>query len=130
MKVVYPIIITKTSDKNIPYFVNIPDIEGMTQGKTIADAIQMARDYIGLNVMDRQDNHESIPESNYQQLTPRNDSVTTLVDVDIDIYRRKNDLRTIKKTLTIPNYLNELGKESNINFSELLTSALKEKLNV
>jgi len=130
MKVVYPIVITKTTDQKIPYLVSIPDIEGMTQGESVADAIQMARDYIGLDIMDRQDNHDSIPESNFQQPNSTANSIATLVDVDIDSYRRKNDLRTIKKTLTIPNYLNELGKENNINFSELLTTALKEKLHV
>jgi len=130
MKIVYPIIINKTSDTKIPYLVSIPDLDGMTQGTSIFDAIQMARDYIGLNIMDRQDNNEPIPESNYQQPLPQSNSIGTLVDVDIDSYRRKNDLRTIKKTLFIPDYLNELGKEKNLNLSELLTSALKEKLNV
>jgi len=130
MKVVYPIVVTKTTDKKIPYLVNIPDLNGMTQGKSVADAIQMARDYIGLNIMDRQDNHDLIPESNFQQPASKSNDIVTLVDVDIDNYRRKNDLKTIKKTLTIPNYLNELGKEQHINFSELLTTALKEKLHV
>ena len=45
-------------------------------------------------------------------------------------YKRKHDNKVIKKTITIPNYLNELGKENNINFSEVMTAALKKKLNV
>ncbi|CAJ1180582.1 hypothetical protein FD33_GL000242 [Companilactobacillus paralimentarius DSM 13238 = JCM 10415] len=130
MKIVYPIIISKTSDQTVPYFVSIPDIEGMTQGKDIDDAIQMARDYIGLNIIDKQDNNLDVPNSNYTLPSAENSDVVTLVDVDIDEYRRKNDFKTIKKTLTIPNYLNKLGKENNINFSELLTTALKKELHV
>lgn len=129
MKVVYPIIIIKTSDTTVPYLVKIPDLDGMTQGTSIADSIQMARDYIGLNIIDRQDNDETIPISKYSKPQTKSNDIITLVDVDIDAYRRRNDFKAVKKTLTIPNYLNELGKENNINFSELLTDALKQKLN-
>ncbi|WP_334341456.1 type II toxin-antitoxin system HicB family antitoxin [Companilactobacillus sp. HBUAS56275] len=128
MKIVYPIIISKTDDKNIPYFVKIPDIDGITQGKDVDDAIQMACDYIGLNIIDKQDNNLDVSKSNYVLPTSKDCNIVTLVDVDIDEYRRKNDFKTIKKTLTIPNYLNKLEKENNINFSELLTTALKKEL--
>ncbi|HIY93485.1 MAG TPA: type II toxin-antitoxin system HicB family antitoxin [Candidatus Companilactobacillus pullicola] len=110
--------------------IKIPDIDGMTQGKNIDDAIQMARDYIGLNIINKQDNNLDVPTSNYVLPTSKDGNIVTLVDVDIDEYRRKNDFKTIKKTLTIPNYLNKLGKENNINFSELLTTTLKKELHV
>ncbi|NMV51624.1 type II toxin-antitoxin system HicB family antitoxin, partial [Lactobacillus reuteri] len=44
---VFPIIITKDDNSDYPYFVEIPDIDGMTEGKSIADAMEMAKDYIG-----------------------------------------------------------------------------------
>ncbi|WP_338213859.1 type II toxin-antitoxin system HicB family antitoxin [Companilactobacillus muriivasis] len=129
MKVIYPIVITKTDDTDTPYFISIPDIDGMTQGKTIDNSIEMARDYIGLKVMDLQDSNEPVPSSNYELPKSKETDVVTLVDVDIDSYRKKHDTKLIKKTLTIPNYLNMLGKENGVNFSEILTDALKSKLN-
>lgn len=129
MKVIYPIIITKTNDKKAPYFISIPDIDGLTQGKTINDSIEMARDYIGLKVMNLQDSSEPIPTSNYFFPQVKKTDIVTLVDVNIDNYRKKHDTKLVKKTLTIPNYLNILGKENGVNFSEILTDALKAKLN-
>ncbi|ATU69494.1 HicB family protein [Levilactobacillus brevis] len=130
-KVVYPIIITKDdNDSAVPYLVQIPALDGYTQGTSIANAIDMARDYIGLAVMDMEDSDAAIPNSSYDLPTASKDDVVTLVDVDVTAYRRQHDNKVVKKTLTIPNYLNELGKENNVNFSELLTNSLKEKLNV
>ncbi|WP_125769487.1 type II toxin-antitoxin system HicB family antitoxin [Companilactobacillus furfuricola] len=130
MKVIYPIIITKTTDSKIPYFVSIPDLDGATQGTSVDNAIEMARDYIGLKVMDLQDENKTVPDSVYSLPTAQKNDIVTLVDVDITTYRKKHDNKAIKKTLTIPNYLNELGNEQNINFSETLTNALKKQLNV
>jgi len=130
MKVIYPVVIIKTDDKEEPYLIKIPDLNGMTQGTDIDDSIKMARDFIGLKVMDLQDNKESVPSSNYDLPKNEKNSIATLIDVDINKYRAINDTRLIKKTLTIPNYLNLLGKEKKINFSEVLTTALKSKLNV
>lgn len=128
MKVIYPVIITKDeAEATETYLVKIPDLDGLTQGSSIANSIDMARDYIGLTIMDREDDHEDIPESN--TVLPKTDKgIATLVDVDIDTYRKKHDSKIVKKTLTIPNYLNELGKEQNVNLSELLTNALKQKV--
>lgn len=128
MKVIYPVIITKDeAEATETYLVKIPDLDGLTQGSSIANSIDMARDYIGLTIMDREDDHEAIPESN--TVLPKTDKgIATLVDVDIDTYRKKHDSKIVKKTLAIPNYLNELGKEQNVNFSELLTNALKQKV--
>lgn len=45
---VFPIIISKNNESSdYPYFVEIPDIDGMTEGASIADAMEMAKDYIG-----------------------------------------------------------------------------------
>ena len=69
----------------------------LTQGKTIDDSIEMARDYIGLKVMDLQDYNEPIPTSNYSLPQAKESDIVTLVDVDIDSYRRKHDTKLVKK---------------------------------
>lgn len=123
---VFPIIITKDEDgTDYPYLVDIPDIDGMTEGKSIADAMEMAKDYIGTYSLE-----EKLPKSNTKLPEAKDGATVTLVAVNISEYKRKNDNKVIKKTITIPNYLNELGKENGINFSEVMTNALKEKLNI
>ncbi|HAT55863.1 MAG TPA: toxin-antitoxin system, antitoxin component, HicB family protein [Lactobacillus sp.] len=124
--VVFPIVIanSKRSTEH-PYLVSIPDFDGMTEATSIADGIEMARDWIGSYSLVK-----SLPNSNYHLPSATSQDVVTLVDVNIDLYKRLNDQRSIKKTLTIPNYLNELGVEAGINFSETLTEALKQKLRV
>jgi len=128
--VVYPVIISYEPDgTDVPYVVEIPAFNGMTQGTSVADGIRMARDYIGLMAISMADDSEKLPESVTQLPKPDNpDAVVTLVDVNIDEYRRKNDNRVIKKTLTIPNYLNEAGVKAGINFSQLLAETLSAKL--
>lgn len=123
---VFPIVITKNEeDSDYPYFVEIPDLNGMTEGKSVADAISMAEDYIGTASLE-----DELPASNYALPKTNKDAIVTLVKVNVSEYQRKHDNKVIKKTITIPNYLNELGKENGINFSEVMTSALKTKLNV
>lgn len=120
---VFPVIITKIKDKsNYPYLVKIPDLDGMTEGNSVADAIKMAEDYIGTTSLE-----EELPESNTKVPNSKKGEITTLVAVNVSEYKRKYDNKVVRKTLTIPSYLNELGKENNINFSKLLTEALREK---
>lgn len=123
---VFPIIITKDEDStDYPYLVEIPDLDGMTEGKSIADAMEMAKDYIGTYSLE-----DKLPKSNTSLPKAKHGAIVTLITVNVSEYKRKNDNRVIKKTITIPNYLNELGKENGINFSEVMTTALKEKLSV
>lgn len=126
--VIYPIIITadKEKDSKTPsYLVEIPAINGMTEGYSVADAISMAQDYIGTYSLENK-----LPESVTTLPKAKNDQIVTLVSVDVAEYKRKHDNRIIKKTVTLPSYLNELGKEKGVNFSALLVNALKNELQV
>ena len=51
-------------------------------------------------------------------------------DVDFDEYRKKNDMRAVKKNCTLPSWLNYEAEKANINFSQLLQQALIQKLNL
>lgn len=124
--VAFPIIISKDTDSSeFPYLVNIPDLDGMTEGKDIVDAIEMAQDYIGTYSLENE-----LPKSNTNLPKTGKDDIATLVTVNISQYKRKNDDKVIKKTLTIPNYLNEAAKEAGLNFSSLLSDAIKSKLGI
>ena len=129
MKVAYPIVLSKGKKYVIVY---IPDFNINTQGNDEADAMKMARDAIGIVGIDMQDEQELIPEptdlsdivKEYEQDT------VTLVDVDFTEYRRKNDLKAIKKNCTIPSWLNFEAEKAGINFSAILQTALKQELKV
>lgn len=129
---VYPVILSKNGDG---YFVTIPDFTVNTEGKDIADAIAMARDAIGLNVLQLEDEEKVVPEpySRYFQMSTdvdkcRNDDILTLVDINMTDYRNKYENRTVKKNCTIPYRMNADAEKAGINFSQLLQEALKQKL--
>ena len=130
MKKAYPIIMTQGKEFIVVF---IPDFNINTQGKDLPDAIEMARDAIGLMGIDMEDDGEVLPEpstlSGVQASAP-NDGVVSLVDVDFAEYRRKNDLRVVKKNCTIPSWLNFEAERAGINFSAVLQAALKNELNI
>lgn len=129
MKGVYPVILSQGKEFIVVY---IPDFNINTQGKDIADAIEMARDAIGIMGIDIEDEGEILPVA-----TPLGDikkenekDIITLVDVDFAEYRRRNDMRTVKKNCTIPSWLNFEAEKAGVNFSVVLQEALKMKLNI
>lgn len=127
MREAYPIILTQ-GKKNVVVFV--PDFDINTQGEDFADAMEMARDAIGLMGIDMQDDGKELPTSTPISELTTEDGVITLVDIDFDVYRRKNELRAVKKNCTIPSWLNYEAEKANINFSQVLQNALMEQLNI
>ena len=93
----------------------------------------MAREAIGLIGTDMEDDGEVLPDASslddVRTNAPSN-SIVSLVDVDFDEYRKKNDMRAVKKNCTLPSWLNYEAEKANINFSQLLQQALIQKLNL
>lgn len=125
----YPVVMTQ-GEKFIVVF--IPDFNINTQGVDIPDAIEMARDAIGIMGIDMQDDGEPLPEaSSLEEIRSKfPDDVVTLVDVDFVEYRRKNDMRAVKKNCTIPSWLNFEAEKAGVNFSAVLQAALKSTLHI
>lgn len=127
-KYAYPIKIIKDAEM---YVVDIPDFEINTEGKTIAEAIEMARDAIGMCGCYRQDEKKNIPlPSDMASVAHEEDEIVTLVDVDFDEYRRRHEMRTVRKNVSLPSWLNEEAERAHINFSSVLQSALKSALHI
>ena len=128
MKSAYPIVMTQGEEF---IMVFIPDFNINTQGKNIPDAIEMARDAIGIMGIDMQDDGEALPEAsnlaNVQAGSPSG-SIVSLVDVNFAEYRKKNDMRSVKKNCTIPSWLNFEAEKAGVNFSAVLQAALKTEL--
>ena len=129
MKETYPIIMTKGKEKIIVY---IPDFNINTQGETEADAMAMARDAIGLVGIDMEDENEKLPAPTllHDVYSEDKTDIITLVDVDFAEYRRKNDMRSVKKNCTIPSWLSYEAEKAGINFSATLQMALKQELHL
>ena len=122
---VYPVVLSK--DEN-GYFVTIPDFEVNTEGKDLGEAIFMARDAIGINALQLEDDGKELPRPFSKEVEKEDGDVVTLVDVDIVEYRKNEENRMVRKNCTIPYYLNEKAEKAGINFSRLLQDAIKEKL--
>ena len=129
MKNSYPVILMP--DK-VGYIVYVPDFNINTEGDTLTEAIELARDAIGIIGIDMEDNDESLPSPTAisKVKTDSTADIVTLVDVDFAEYRRKNDMRTVKKNCTIPSWLNFEAEKAGVNFSAILTAALKSELKI
>ena len=130
MKSAYPIVMTQGKEFIVVF---VPDFNINTQGKDVPDAIEMARDAIGLMGIDIEDDGEALPQaSNIADIQAKapSGSIVSLVDVDFTEYRRKNDMRAVKKNCTIPSWLNFAAERAGINFSATLQAALKKELGI
>lgn len=114
------------------YNVSFPDLDGaFTFGNDMSDALMMARDLMAGWLIDAEDDGEEFPSvTSPSDITLETGDLIIPIEVNLALYRQKFDQQMIKKTLTIPKYLNELGKEADVNFSATLSEALKEKLGV
>lgn len=142
MKVSYPALFYYDNDQG-GYFVTFPDfINSATQGEDIPDAMEMASDYLGITIASYIEDELDIPSAtninslsvagNYpfkddQELKDAYDaekSFISMVTTEVSDYLDMD--KPVKKTLTIPQWADKLGKEMNINFSQTLTDAIAE----
>ena len=129
MKAAYPIIMSQGAEYIIVY---VPDFDINTQGTDYADAIEMARDAIGLMGIDMEDEKEPIPcPSDMSAISKEHaEDIITLVDVDFADYRRKNDMRTVRRNVSLPSWLNAEAEKAGVNVSAILQTALKRELKI
>ena len=136
MKIVYPVIFTETKDEKDLILVDIPDIDGMTEGYGIFDAIEMAKDYIGNILLDKTDDEIPIPskisdiDATKGYFSDEGSSFVSLVDVDLDYFRRMQRTRTVRRNITLPEWLDSMAARAKINVSAIAQAALKERLGV
>lgn len=123
----YPVILKKTQDG---YYVEIPDFESGTQGATIAESMEMARDAIGLMGIDMEDDGRDIPEPYSVNFETESDDILTLVDVNFVEYRKKVDNRAVKKNCTIPYWMSVEADKIGVNYSRLLQEAILNLLGI
>ena len=123
----YPAVFHKAEEGG--FWVTFPDIpECMTQGDDMQGAYEMAVDSLGLSLSTMEDNGETIPKASSLDEVNSEDGTLVIIEFDMAEDRRKNSSRAVKKTLSIPEWLNEAAIRENINFSQILQEALMTKL--
>lgn len=129
MKYVYPAIF-KPIDEG--FEISVPDLSGtITFGTDLADALEMAKDATEMWLWDAENKSEPIPKaSSNESLVIADNCFVNLIMADTDEYRKQNDTRSIKKTLSIPAWLNWQAEKANAPYSQLLQEALKDYLKI
>ncbi len=114
------------------YSVTVPDLPGcITEGDTLEEAFEMTRDAIGIYLTELEADGKEFPAaSDPSGLRSEGSSFIALVDMDMLAYKQKHDNRAVKKTLTIPQWLNTMAEREGVNFSNILQTALKKRLRV
>lgn len=114
------------------YWVEFPDLPGcFTQGANLDDAYNMALEALRLHLSVLADKSLPTPEpSDAATLAVPNDALLIIVRFDMAAYLKSQNNKAVKKTLSIPSWLNDKATSANINFSQVLQEALMQKLNL
>ncbi|MCM1184752.1 MAG: type II toxin-antitoxin system HicB family antitoxin [Roseburia sp.] len=121
-KKAYQVILSPEEDGS--YFVTVPDMDIQTQGESIADAMDMARDAIGLKGITLQDMGKDVPEPGAVRFEAEKNDILTYVDINFSDYRKKADNRAVKKNCTIPYWMSVEAENAGVNYSKLLQEAI------
>jgi predicted RNase H-like HicB family nuclease len=121
-KYAYPAIFEKEENG---YFVDFPDIQPCyTEGRTLEEAVIMANDVLKSRIEVALERKEKLPASSDID-SLKGDKIMLII---ADVEDMKTQTRYVKKTLSIPRWLNEAAENEHLNFSRVLQEALKERL--
>lgn len=128
-KYVYPAVFKPEAEG---YSITFPDLSScFTQGEDMADGLEAAADALCLTLYNMEENGKEIPApSDINAIKAEPGEVVTLIMCDTLEYRRYYDNKAVKKTLTIPAWLNTMAERAGLNFSQVLQNGLKNELHV
>lgn len=126
----YTYIARLTEYDNNSFDIEFVDFENcFTSSDSYENIIKFAKDRLQIEVFDYENENKKLPEpSKAQDIKCSDNQFLMVVEVYMPIFRENTNNSAVKKTLTIPYWLNELAKKNNINFSQVLQSALKREL--
>ena len=125
----YPVILEYDELGNIDLI--FPDFEhASTCVEKTEDYIEAAQDYLALMIAAYEDENMSLPACSLTDISLKPDQILVYVNVWMPYHRSKIREVYVKKTLTIPQWLDILAKQNSINFSATLVRGLKEELNI
>jgi predicted RNase H-like HicB family nuclease len=128
----YPACFTLYHDDGDYWIVRFPDLENcMTNAETLEETIEQAHnileDYMAL--LER-DGHVIPKPTPYKNLKAGKNEIVQIVVVPMAHARRRWDESAVKKTLTLPRWLDEMGQQADVNFSQILQEGLRKRLNI
>ena len=122
----YPAIFTF---ENNQYWVEFIDLKGcFSSGSTLPEAMEKSKEAMGLFLEDLKDFPECTTD--IKKIKLDDNQIISFVCVDLEEHRRKYANKSVKKTLSIPAWLNTLAEKENVNFSQILQNALKDYLKI
>ncbi len=128
-KLFYPAIFHTAEEGG--FWVSFPDLpECLTEGDDMQQAYEMAVEALGLTLVGRKDERIEIPKPTQVDKVDTEDGTLVIVEFDMLEYQKKHNSRAVKKTLSIPEWLNEEATARGVNFSQVLQEALLVKLNI
>lgn len=127
-KLFYPAVFHKEDNG---FWVTFPDFpECFTEGDNIEHAYQMAFDALGLAIVSRHEEHVDIPAPSPIDTIQAEGGIITIINFDLIEYLKKHNSKAVKKTLSIPEWLNEEALRLGLNFSQILQEALMQKIGI
>lgn len=121
-------------NENNQYEVTFPDLNpyAATFGDNLEEALQSAHDSLTGYLLTEEDANETVPKptTNPEKFDINKPDFLVPVKIDLKLEREKEENKLVKKTLTIPAFLNIRGQEAGLNFSALLSEAIKKKLQI
>ena len=127
MKLIYPAIF-HTEDNSV--WVEFPDLDGCNSfGDNISEALDNAKEALEGYCMVLLEQKKQLPKASaISKMKVTKDAFPTLIETDLSTALAKN--KSVKKTLTIPAWLNDMATERGINFSQVLQNALFDQMNI
>ncbi len=128
-KLFYPALFHKAEEGG--FWISFPDFpECFTEGDDMKQAYEMAVEALGLVLVNRKEEKEVIPDPSDLDKIQNEEGTIVIVEFDMLEYQRKHNSKAVKKTLSIPEWLNEEAVLMGVNFSQVLQEALMSKLNI
>ena len=128
-KLFYPALFHKSEEGG--FWISFPDFpECFTEGDDMKQAYEMTVEALGLALVNRKEEKEEIPDPSDLDKIQNEDGTIVIVEFDMLEYQRKHNSKAVKKTLSIPEWLNEEAVSMGVNFSQVLQEALMIKLNI
>lgn len=126
---IYPAVFNY-EDKQIT--ISFPDLPGcFSCGKDDQDALFMAKDALGLYLVSaEEDGEELTAPSKLNDIDLKKNERAVLIEVNMPLFRETVQNTSVKKTLTIPKWINDLAEKNKVNFSQVLQTALKNVLGI
>lgn len=114
------------------FWITFPDLpECITQGDNMQEAYEMAVDALGLALVSREQEKLEIPTaSELSNISVEKDEYCVIIEFDMLAYKKRTNSKAVKKTLSIPEWLNEAATAAGVNFSQVLQEALMQKINL